>query len=68
VTNNGLQLQCPECTKLIRVPRRKLVEGAAVQCTHCDAEAELAHEFEDASGKSRWILIDPDAEHDNDGE
>jgi predicted Zn finger-like uncharacterized protein len=61
-----LELQCPECTQTIRVPQSDLVEGAAVHCGHCGSEPELTQEFEDVTGKTRWILVDPFADYDED--
>ena len=55
----ALLLQCPECTEEVRVSRDELVEGAPIACGHCAMEAELTREFDDATGKTRWILVAP---------
>jgi predicted Zn finger-like uncharacterized protein len=59
---NFFDLQCPECTGLVRVARDELVEGGAVQCRHCGTEAEITQEA-DFDGRTRWILIDPLADY-----
>lgn len=63
-----LQLQCPECTRLVRVPRRQLIVGGTVYCRHCDSETELALGFDGETGRKQWMLLDALADYDDDAE
>lgn len=51
-------LQCPECTGLVRFARDELVEGDTAQCRHCGTESEISQEA-DFDGRIRWVLVDP---------
>lgn len=63
-----LKLQCPECTRLVRVARDELVEGATAYCRHCGTESELALGFNGEAGSSQWMLLDPLLDLDDDEE
>ena len=60
-----LELECPECSEAVRIAHDELVEGAAVSCRHCGAEAELTEEYDDFEGRMHWVLVDPLAEDDD---
>lgn len=62
----ALDLQCPECTQTVAVQASALVEAGTVRCPACGTTAELTHEFDEAQGRSRWILVDPLADYDDD--
>lgn len=63
--HRSVDLQCPECTGLVKMAARDLNEGAAVACPHCECEAEVTQDFDDKNGKTCWILVDPLADYDD---
>ena len=65
-SRRALELQCPECTGLIKVAARDLIEGTEIACPHCECEAEVAQDFDDKTGKTRWMLVDPFADYGDD--
>lgn len=66
--SRSLLLQCPECTHTVRVARDELVEGATAYCQRCGNESELSLGLNGETGEQEWLLLDPLADSDDDGE
>ena len=60
-----VELPCPACDGLVLIARKELLEGNAVQCPHCGADAELTQEYDLAHGTRHWTLEEPAANDDD---
>lgn len=59
-----LDLPCPECGGRIRLAREELADGAVAPCRHCGFAATITREVDGHGEYGAWILVDPDADLD----
>ncbi len=59
---NLVERPCPSCGAAVRLAPEDLVVDMHVRCLHCNAEAQVAEEWDPRLGQNHWVLDDTDEE------
>ncbi|MDD3763599.1 MAG: hypothetical protein PHP86_09955 [Nevskiales bacterium] len=56
----AVQRSCPSCGAEMTIAPEQQVEGLRLRCMHCNAEAVVTQEWDEALGQNHWALDDTD--------